>query len=119
MVLLNAALLPIGSIFGSPLASSAGWRGQFPPAHSERHATQDLGSKCPLARCFARSSMQQKCTNPPEGTGRVPACDCPPTPLPSRQVPYSSKCTMILPRTPLCLLVVSAVVHGFLPLRDR
>ena len=38
MVLLNAAHLPPGLPIGSPLASPAGWGGQLPPAHWERHA---------------------------------------------------------------------------------
>ena len=98
MTLLSAAHLPRGLVIGSPLASSAEWGGRFPPAHSEWHATQDLGSTCPLARCSARSSMQQTCTNPPWGHGT--GTRIPPTPLPSRQVPYRSKRTMLLPLPP-------------------
>ena len=50
MVLLNAAYLPPGSVIGSPLASSPRWGDRFPPAHSDWHAAQDLGSTCPLTR---------------------------------------------------------------------
>ena len=119
-MLLNAAHLLPGSVIGRPLASCAGWGGGFTPAHSERHTTQDLGSTCPLARCSARSSMQQTCTNPPGAQDVYPHVI---VPRPRFRVKWPTvvcaRCFYLLPRTPLHLLVVFAVVHVFLPLRDR
>ena len=51
-----------------------------------------LSRGVPLVQACSRRAQSLR-----GGTGRVPACDCPPTPLPSRQVPYRSKCTMLLP----------------------
>ena len=99
MVLLNAVHLPPGSVIGSPLARSAGSGGpRFPPAHSERHATQNLGSMCPLARCSARSNVQDV-HKPSVGVRDGYLHVIVPRP-PFHQVPYRSKCTMLLPPPP-------------------
>lgn len=68
MRLLNAAYLPPGSGHRQPcskLRRVGG--GRLTSAHSERHATQDFGSKCPFARQSTLSSLQRTCNNPPWG----------------------------------------------------
>ena len=64
MALLPAAHLPPRSVVGSPLVSSGGWGGRIPSAHADWHATQGLGSVCPLATRSAWYSIQRTCTNP-------------------------------------------------------
>lgn len=93
----------------SLLSSSVGCGGRPPIGQTERHATQDLGSACPLARRSARSNMQRACTIPPWTHGMATVCDCPPTPQQSHLEPEHSWYTMPwrLPPFPLvhaCLL---------------
>lgn len=89
-----------------PFSSSAGWTGQLPAAHTEQHAIQDLKSTYLLRGSPLVPACSGRAQTLRGGTERVPPCDCPPTPLPSRLEPDSSRCTMLLlPRPPSLLQV--------------
>ena len=115
MVLLNTAHVRPGSVIGSPLQDPPGGEVGFPrPTRSgTRRRTSGLrvlSRDVPLYQACSRRAQILR-----EGTGWVPACDFPRTPLPSRQVPYRSKCTMLLP-TPLHSLVpVGRFLRGLPP----
>ena len=108
----NAPLKEVGELYGAPQRRPPPpWLGHWEPSSKIRRVGRSSVSPGPLGaardaeprvyvpsrevfRSFERAGRAQTLRG---GTGRVPACDCPPTPLPSRQVPYRSKCTMLLP----------------------
>lgn len=51
----TVAQSPLSSAMSCLLASSAGWGGWLPTCHSERHATQGIGSRCSI---LGRSVLQ-------------------------------------------------------------
>ena len=114
MVLLNAAHLPPGSVIGSPVSSSAGWRKSGFPRPTQRGTRRKISG---LRALWRGVPLVQACSRRAQtlrgGMGRLPICDGPPTPF--RVVKFP---TLVGARA-LYLLVVFTMVNGFLPLRGR